>query len=62
MVGIVLFWILWILAVLGAFPMADTWPGAVRGRGLILLILIGLLGYWVMGNPFADGGGYHHVR
>jgi hypothetical protein len=45
----VLFWLLWILAVIGCFiPEA---PFITRGRWVVALILLGIIGYKVLGDP-----------
>lgn len=45
----ILFWVLLILSAISAF-MPDTWPHAVRGRLIIVLILLAILGLRVFGN------------
>jgi len=50
MVAIVLFWLFLVLGLLGIFA-PDTWPNINRGRFVILLLMIALLGYHVFGSP-----------
>jgi hypothetical protein len=47
----VLFWILLILAALGALVPDAVSPYMTRGRHVVVLILIAILGFWVK-NPF----------
>lgn len=54
MILIVLFWILFLLSVIGIFsdgPNSPVWVG--RGSRVVLLILIGILGLKVFGNPIS---------
>lgn len=51
MVFTVLFWILLILAVIAALVPDAVSPYVGRGRWIIALILIGLLGWRVFGDP-----------
>lgn len=46
----VIFWILLLLAALGVFA-PDTNPYFVRGRWVVVLLLIAILGYAALGNP-----------
>lgn len=46
----ILFWILFILCAIGAFVPDANFPGGSRSRWVIMLILIGVLGYAVFGN------------
>lgn len=46
----ILFWILFILSILGCFA---EQPWVVRPSRLVLLILIGILGFKVLGNPIS---------
>lgn len=46
----ILFWILLILLALGSFVADASIPGGPRSRWIILLILIGLLGWAVFGG------------
>ena len=43
----ILFWVLLILTVIGAFVPESPWIS--RGRGIVILILIAILGYAVFG-------------
>lgn len=47
----VLFWILLILCMIGAFIPDTAWPFIGRGRWVIALILFAILGIAVFGNP-----------
>lgn len=47
----VLFWLLLLLCVIGAFLQDSLSPFLVRGRWVMVLILIAILGYVVFGNP-----------
>ena len=47
----VLFWILLILCIIGAFVPDAAWPFVSRGRWVIALILLAILGIAVFGNP-----------
>jgi hypothetical protein len=49
MILTVLFWILWLLAVIGCF--VPDGPNVVKGRWAVLLILLGILGFTALGNP-----------
>ena len=46
----ILFWILLILSAIGIFA-PDTYPNIHRGRFVVTLILLGILGYFVLNNP-----------
>jgi hypothetical protein len=48
---VVLFWILLILAVIGAFVPDATSPYIGHARWVIVLILLAILGIAVFGNP-----------
>lgn len=45
----ILFWILFALAVIGQFTPLPA--GIAKVNSALLLILIGILGYWARGNP-----------
>lgn len=47
----ILFWILLILTSIGAFVPDSAAPWLGRGRWVIALILIAILGFCVFGNP-----------
>jgi|GEM_PF-4419028 hypothetical protein len=47
----ILFWLLLLLLVIGAFVPDSTSPLLGRGRWVVVLILIAILGYVVFGNP-----------
>jgi hypothetical protein len=49
MVLTVLFWILWILCVIGCFIPES--PFISRGRWVVILLLVGVLGLKVLGSP-----------
>lgn len=54
----ILFWLLFILACLGFFGAGGTLPPGQspwfdRGWRLVILILIGILGFKGLGNPFS---------
>lgn len=46
----ILFWILFVLLVIGALVPDATVPGGTRSRWIIVLILLGLLGWAVYGG------------
>lgn len=46
MILIILFWILWLLSIIGFFI-----PAYSRASSVVMLVLIGILGYKVFGNP-----------
>lgn len=50
MVWVILFWLLFLLCVIGLFVPDANIPGGSRGRWIIILILIGLLGWAVFGG------------
>lgn len=50
MILTVLFWLLWLLCIIGLF-VPDSAPYVVRGRWAVLLILIGILGFHCLANP-----------
>jgi len=47
----VLFWLVLLLCAIGAFVNDSVSPLLVRGRWVMVLILIAILGYVVFGNP-----------
>lgn len=51
MILTIIFWLLIILAVLGSF---SNEPRYVRASTGVLLVLIGILGWKVLGNPFTQ--------
>lgn len=51
MILTILFWILLILAAIGALVPDGTSPWIGRGRWIICLILIAILGFEAFGNP-----------
>lgn len=53
MVLTILFWILLILCFLGAFAPDTAYPWAPRGRVVIILILLAILGLKVFDSPLA---------
>jgi hypothetical protein len=48
---VVIFWVLMILAIIGAILPDNTSPYLSRGRWLIALILFAILGIAALGNP-----------
>lgn len=48
---VVLFWLLLILCIIGAFIPDSTFPFISQGRWVICLILLAILGIAVFGNP-----------
>jgi hypothetical protein len=47
----IIFWILLLLAALGAFIQDAAYPWLVRSRWVVVLILIAILGYRFFGSP-----------
>jgi hypothetical protein len=47
----ILFWILFILCCLGLIPSNEKYPWIITPRFVILLILIGILGFKLLGDP-----------
>ncbi len=52
MVIIILFWILLLLAFIAALVPDSVSPYVGRGRWVIILLLIAILGWHELGNPF----------
>lgn len=48
---IVIFWILLILCAIGVVVPDTAWPQINRGRFVVCLILIAIIGYKVFGSP-----------
>jgi len=51
MILLIIFWILFLLAALGCY---SNEPRYVRPSAAVLLVLIGILGWKTLGNPFTQ--------
>lgn len=51
MILTLIFWILLVLAAIGAFAADSKYPWLGYGRWIVALILIAILGYFTFGNP-----------
>lgn len=51
MILTIIFWILWLLSVIGLFIPTESYPKVVRGSYAINLVLIGILGFKSLGDP-----------